>query len=87
MGATLSRAVSPPHTGSRRVHIVPPQKPTISPLDDEGLEIPDLFLDKFDEIMDLLNRAFQELKSKHDDVRVKAAHDVYAAVVVAARGE
>ena len=36
---------------------------------------------------DSLNRTFQELKSKNDDVRVKAAHDVYAAVVVAARGE
>lgn len=86
MGATMSRAVSL-QTGSRRVHLIPPEKPTIPPLEDEGLEIPDLFLDRFDEIMDLLNRAFQELKSKHDDVRVKAAHDVYAAVVVAAQGE
>lgn len=69
------------------MHWTPPQKPTILPLEDEGLEIADLFLDKFDEIMDLLNRAFQELRSKQEDVRVKAAHDVYAAVVVAARGE
>ncbi|KAI4184996.1 MAG: hypothetical protein LQ346_006001 [Caloplaca aetnensis] len=81
MAATLSRAGS----SSSRVHWTPPQKPTILPLEDEGLEIADLFLDKFDEIMDLLNRAFQELRSKQEDVRVKAAHDVYAAVVVAAR--
>ncbi|KAL8826647.1 MAG: hypothetical protein Q9170_007322 [Blastenia crenularia] len=32
-----------------------------------------------------LNRSLQELKSKNDDVRVKAAHDIYTAVVVAAR--
>ncbi len=87
MDATLSRAVGFQPDSSSRVHWNPPQKPTILPLEDEGLEISVLFLDTSTEIMDLLNRAFVELKSKQEDVRVKAAHDVYAAVVVAARGD
>ncbi|KAL8683312.1 MAG: hypothetical protein Q9186_000695 [Xanthomendoza sp. 1 TL-2023] len=34
---------------------------------------------------DALNRCFQELKSKYEDVRIKAAGDIYTTVVVAAR--
>ncbi|KAL9017036.1 MAG: hypothetical protein Q9185_005638 [Variospora sp. 1 TL-2023] len=34
---------------------------------------------------DALNRTLQELKSKNDETRVKAAHDIHTAVVVAAR--
>ncbi len=36
---------------------------------------------------DALNRTFQDLRSKYEDVRVKAAGEVYTAVVVAARGD
>lgn len=36
---------------------------------------------------DVLNLPLQELKSKNDEVRIKAAREIYAAVVVAARGD
>lgn len=59
-----------------------PQQPVILPADnDSDIEFLDL------NMSEALNRTFQELRSKNEDVRVKAAHDVYTAVVVAARGE
>ncbi|KAL8848092.1 MAG: hypothetical protein Q9198_011208 [Flavoplaca austrocitrina] len=39
-----------------------------------------------DMMSDALNRAFQDLRSKHEDTRVKAAAEVYSAAVLAARG-
>ena len=36
---------------------------------------------------DALNRAFQDLRSKHEDTRVKAAGEVYSAAVLAATGD
>lgn len=36
---------------------------------------------------DALNRTFQDLRSKNEDARVKAAGDVRTAVVLAARGD
>lgn len=36
---------------------------------------------------DALNRTFQDLRSKHEDARVKAAGDIHTAVVLAARGD
>lgn len=36
---------------------------------------------------DALNRTFQDLRSKHEDARVKAAGEVHTAVVLAARGD
>lgn len=63
-----------------------PKKPVLRPVNND-LDIPYLDLQTGFIMSDALNRTFQELKSKNDDARVKAAHDVYAAVVVAARGE
>ena len=35
---------------------------------------------------DALNRLFFELKSKNEDIRIKASQDLYGAVVATARG-
>lgn len=40
-----------------------------------------------DMMSDALNRAFQDLRSKHEETRVKAAGEVYSAAVLAARGD
>ncbi|KAL8733536.1 MAG: hypothetical protein Q9181_003535 [Wetmoreana brouardii] len=60
----------------------PPPKPVIHPVENDSY-IPFLFLESI--MSDALNQALQDLKSKNEEVRTKAAHDVYAGVVAAAR--
>lgn len=82
MGARASK----PTGAFTSVFLTPPPKPIIEPVEDD-FDIPFLDLNIDADMSDALNRNFQELKSKNDEVRVKAAHDIRAAVVVAARGE
>ncbi|KAL9028784.1 MAG: hypothetical protein Q9196_002897 [Gyalolechia fulgens] len=56
-----------------------PPRPRIPPGNDTDV----VFLDL--KMSDALNRTFQELKSKNEEVRIKAAHGIRTAVVVAAR--
>lgn len=56
------------------------QQPQIFPENDTDV----VFLDL--NMSDALNRTFQELRSKNEEVRLKAAHGIRTAVVVAARG-
>lgn len=63
-----------------------PPKPALKAHDDD-LDIPILILNIDIKMTDAVNRNFLELKSKNDEVRVKAAHEIYAAVVAAVRGE
>lgn len=64
-----------------------PPKLRILPFEDD-IDVSPLDLNSLDfNMSDALNRTFQELKSKNDEVRFKAAQAIRTAVVVAARGK
>lgn len=71
-------------TGSKPCRSQPPEQLVILHIKNDTI----IRLLASDHMMETtLNRFVQELKSKNEDVRIKAAHDIYVHVVAATRGK